>query len=401
MLNFLFLSCSAELWPVTSGSWAPWGMALPAETSLVQLTGTSFRWSTRLPWGKTWRRLQIAGASTSSPTNPWRTAISSGKASLEARCRWSTDPACLTRNNHRGQQRQRSSPKEARSQRRPARRRTSRVHPRDVRWTWRAWRKRQRKGRAWRWRGNRQTLQVQTEEVWHVHIPASTCELNFLFVLTDFYQAKRRVVWMPRKSGEWFLMKINPKVLISWMTTGAAKLPGLLRCVRTHTHSFNPVTQQKGLQPHIITLRLIRVLYSLWGGRLVEFWFFLISSGKKGTFEQRRLHIISQIGGFIPIWMMGMPKTSPGVSYCTFHRLNVQKLHTWRTTSPCPETFSSLFAQIHNFSPVLFVISMMETRSLLCFLIILLSPYFTYPDVRLCFDYHAPTGAYLKSFETL
>lgn len=220
--SFVFLSYSAELWLATSGSWAPWGMALPDETSLVQLTGISFSWSTRLLWRKTWRRLQIAGASTSSPTNPWRTVISSGRASLEARCRCSTDPARLIRNNQRRQQRQRSSPKWAGSRYRPARRRTSRVHQRDVCWLWGAWRKRQRKGRARGWRGNRQTLQVQTEAERHVHIPAGTHELNFLFLPTDFYQAKRRVVWMPRKSGEWFFMKINLKVPISRKKLGSS-----------------------------------------------------------------------------------------------------------------------------------------------------------------------------------
>lgn len=290
-MTFLSLSCSAELCPVTSRSWAPWGKALPAEASLVQLTGTSFRWSTRLPWGKTWRRLRSAGASTSPPTNPWRTAISSGKAFLEARCRCSTDPARLSLNNQREQQRPGWSPEEAGSRRRPTRRRTSHVHPRDARWTRRAWRKRQRKERTRGWRGSRRTLQVQTEEVRHVHIPAATPELNFCFILPDFYQAKRRVVWMPRKSGEWFLMKINPKALISRKNHRSSKTLRITALCTDSAHSrMWAGDSAEGTSATRLYFELIRILYSHRGGGLVDFF---ISTGKKGTFEQRRLHIIS------------------------------------------------------------------------------------------------------------
>lgn len=254
-MTFLSLSCSAELCPVTSRSWAPWGKALPAEASLVQLTGTSFRWSTRLPWGKTWRRLRSAGASTSPPTNPWRTAISSGKAFLEARCRCSTDPARLSLNNQREQQRPGWSPEEAGSRRRPTRRRTSHVHPRDARWTRRAWRKRQRKERTRGWRGSRRTLQVQTEEVRHVHIPAATPELTS--ALSCQISTRLRGEWCgcPANPASDFSWRLIPKRWYPERTTGAAKLSGLLRCARTlHTHACEPATQQKGLQPHVFTL---------------------------------------------------------------------------------------------------------------------------------------------------
>ncbi len=42
-------------------------------------------------------------------------------------------------------------------------------------------------------------------------------------------------------------------------------------------------------------------------------------SSKKGTFEQRRLTVISQISGFISHWDHGYAKVLTDISYCTFH----------------------------------------------------------------------------------
>lgn len=75
-------------------------------------------------------------------------------------------------------------------------------------------------------------------------------------------------------------------------------------------------TRQGGLSPSeasdtcgdlcIIAMRLIMVLYSVWGGGGGGGMF--SPSDKKGTFEWRRLTIISQISGFRLIWIVGVPK---------------------------------------------------------------------------------------------
>lgn len=153
-------------------------------------------------------------------------------------------------------------------------------------------------------------------------------DLNFLFfVPPDFYQAKRRVVWMPRKSGEWLSVHLTVKVPISPKPTQTVLHSGILCFVQTAQSLIRGsamqqiIKQQKGLQLHFITMRLIRVLYSLWVGVDV----FL--SGKKGTLEQRRLTIISLISGFILTWITGMPMC--WLTFPTVHStvLNILKLH--------------------------------------------------------------------------
>lgn len=157
------VSCSAELWLLTSGSWAPWGTALLDVTCSAPSTGSSCRWSTRQPCRKTWRRLQIAGASISSRTSLWRAVISSGRASQAPRCHCSTDPVCLVwdRQMVRGQQRQQVHPREEGWSCHGMTRRTSPVRQIDVPSTQRTWRRRRSDERVEGWRGNRQTSQVQ------------------------------------------------------------------------------------------------------------------------------------------------------------------------------------------------------------------------------------------------
>lgn len=77
--------------------------------------------------------------------------------------------------------------------------------------------------------------------------------------ITDFYQAKRRVVWMPRKSGEWFIFVFIFFIILYHffaVSCKCAKIPtssqtilhsGLHRlCTIHHVEDLNSVNQVNG-----------------------------------------------------------------------------------------------------------------------------------------------------------
>lgn len=204
--DLLSVSISVEWWLLTSESWGFWEKDQPGETCLGLWTESSYRWSTRLPCVATFRRLQSGGALTLAWTSLWRAVISNGKVSRALGCLCSTGPVCRISDKlkAKGQQRQ-LLPREGGWRRHRARRRTSPVRRGNARTARRCWRKHRRRARTRGWRGSRRTSQVRVAESEKSrHFTWECMSLKFLrFIPTDFYQAKRRVVWMPRKSGEW------------------------------------------------------------------------------------------------------------------------------------------------------------------------------------------------------
>lgn len=67
----------------------------------------------------------------------------------------------------------------------------------------------------------------------------------------------------------------------------------------------------------------------------------VFSSAKKGTFEQRRLTIISEISGFIPIWITGMPKHRMAFPTVLFYIRHAEYVETLR-----------LLQYVYNFSTI-------------------------------------------------